>query len=284
MTIAVFGATGQLGTHVVRSLLTRGVPADQIRAVGRNEARLAGLGEQGVRLQRADLDRSDEVAAAVRGAEVVLLISASEAGRRVEQHRTVVDAADAAGVSLLVYTSAPDAQRSTLVLAPDHKATEDLIAASSVPATILRNNWYTENYRGTFDQARATGRIETSAGSGRVASATREDYADAAAAVLTTGGHDGAIYELSGAVAWSYEEFAATASRVLGADVELIELSAEQQRRSLIAHGLDQATAGFVVALEQNTRDGALGQASDDLARLIGRATTPLETTMRSWV
>jgi NAD(P)H dehydrogenase (quinone) len=283
-TIAVFGATGQLGARVVRSLLTRGVPANRILAIGRNEARLDDLAEQGVRLHRADLDRPDEVAVAVQGADAVLLISASEPGRRIEQHRTVIDAAAAAGVGRLVYTSAPNAQQTTLVLAPDHKATEDLSTASGVPATILRNNWYTENYRGTFDQARATGRIKTSAGTGRVASATREDYADAAAVVLTTEGHDGAVYELSGDTAWDHEEFAATAAHVLGTEVDLVQLAAEQQLQSLIAHGLDEATAGFVVALEQNTRDGALGQVSGDLARLLGRPTTPLATTMRSWV
>ena len=142
----------------------------------------------------------------------MLLISGNENGQRVPQHRRVIDAAVAAGVSLLAYTSAPRATTTDLVLAPDHKATEEAINAAGLPAAILRNSWYTENYRDSFDQARASGLIRNSVGDGQVASATRQDYAEAAAVVITTSGHDGAVYELSGDVAWTFDDFAATAA------------------------------------------------------------------------
>jgi NAD(P)H dehydrogenase (quinone) len=283
MTIALFGATGQLGGYLIEALLSRGVVPGQIRALGRNDHRLAELRTRGLDARRVDLQQQTDVESAVAGVDTVMLISGSDNGVRVQQHRTVVDAAVAADVSLLVYTSAPKATTSDLVLAPDHKATEELIAAAGLPSTILRNGWYTENYRDSFDQARSTGRISNCVGDGRVASATRQDYAQAAAVVLSTSGHAGTVYELTGDVAWSFGDFAATAARVLGSAVEYVQLTPEQERSQLREQGLDEQTADFVVALDGNTRDGLLGDTSGQLAELIGRPTTPLEATLRGW-
>jgi NAD(P)H dehydrogenase (quinone) len=185
-------------------------------------------------------------------------------------------------VARVVYTSAPHADDTELVLAPEHRATEELIVASGVPFTIVRNNWYTENYAGTLDKARQTGVIVGSAGAGRVASATRADYAAGIAAVLSTAGHDNVVYELSGDTAWDRGELAAAIATVLGRDVEYRSVSPEEHLAILVEAGLDEAIAGFVVALDGNIRDGALADAAPDLARLAGRPTTPLLDAVRA--
>jgi NAD(P)H dehydrogenase (quinone) len=194
----------------------------------------------------------------------------------VQQHRNAIEAAEAAGVGRLVYTSAAHATDGNLVLAPEHKATEEILAASSLPVTILRNNWYTENYTGLIDQAAATGELVGSAGAGRVASASRKDYAEAAAVVLTTPGHEGAVYELSGDTAWTFDELASTIGELLGREVVYRSVSPEEHSSILAGAGLTEGTVGFVVALDGNIRDGELADATTAIADLIGRPTTPL--------
>jgi len=284
MTIAVFGATGHLGALVVDALLGRGVAPEQIRALGRNAERLAALAERGVGTVQVDMDDADAVAAAVDGTEHVLLVSGSEVGRRVAQHTNVIEAAKAAGVARLVYTSAPHATDTALVLAPEHKATEEALTASGLTYTILRNNWYTENYTGELELARTTGEIANSVGDGRVASAPRSDYAEAAAAVLMTPGHENAVYELGGDTAWTFADFAQAAAEVLGRPVTYRVLTPQEETATLTAAGLDEGTAGFVVALNGNMRDGLLAETTGDLSRLLGRPTTPLADTLRSWL
>ncbi|GEL47946.1 SDR family oxidoreductase [Cellulomonas hominis] len=282
MSYVVTGATGHLGRLVVQHLLADGVPAADIVATGRRTERLADLAEQGVRVAAVDYGRPETIAAAVEGADVVLLVSGSEVGQRVEQHRAVIEAAKGAGVRRLVYTSAPQADTSPLVLAPEHKATEEILRASGLTFTILRNGWYTENYVGDVQQAAASGEIVAAVGDGRVASAPRDDFAAAAAVVLRTEGHDDAVYELSGDVAWGFDDLAAAASEVLGRPVVFRAVTSEERRAGLLAAGLDEGTAGFVVALDENTRDGLLAGTSGDLARLIGRPTTPLAAALRA--
>jgi len=272
MTILVTGTSGHLGHLIVERLLARGVPADQIVAGARTPAKVADLGVRAVEL---DYTKTDTIATALDGVDIVMLVSGSEVGQRAVQHANVIDAAKAAGVSRIVYTSAPDARESALILAPEHKATEEAIEASGIPATILRNGWYTENYAGTLEQAKS-GEIISSTAGGRVSSASRVDYADAAAVVLSTDGHEGAVYELSGDTAWDFDEFAAVASGILGTPVTHRSVSPEEHVAALLAAGLDEGTAGFVVALDGNIRDGLLGHTPGDLGRLIGRPTTPL--------
>lgn len=276
MPLLITGASGHLGRLVVDAHLDRGVAASEIRAGARDTARIADLADRGVQTVRVDYDEPASMADAMAGVDRVLLISGSEVGKRVAQHRTVIDAAAAAGVGQLVYTSAPHADTSALLLAPEHKATEEAIAASGVPATILRNNWYTENYLGTLAQARETGVVASSTGDGRVASASRRDFAEAAAAVLTTDGHVGAVYELGGDVAWTHAELAAAIGELLGRDVAYVAQTPEEQASMLEAAGLDAGTVGFIVGLDGNIRDGLLGEVTGDLSRLIGRPTTPL--------
>lgn len=282
MSIVVAGATGQLGRLVVEQLLARGIAPDEVVAAGRSTDMLARLGELGVRTAVFDYDDPD--ASVFAPGDTFLLTSGPVPGNRVRQHGNALDAAVEAGVARVVYTSAPHADDTTLVLAPEHAGTEALITASGVPYTIVRNNWYTENYGQTVAQAARTGEIVGSAGTGRVASATRADYAAAIAAVLATDGHRDAVYELTGDSAWDFGEFAATLSTVLGREVTYRPVPPAEHLAVLTGAGLDEATAGFVVALDGNIREGTLAGATSDLSRLAGRPSTPLEPALRALV
>ncbi|MFF2622602.1 SDR family oxidoreductase [Oerskovia jenensis] len=286
--IAVTAATGHLGHLVVDSLLERGVAPERIVAAVRTPAKAADLAERGVVVREADYSRPETLASAFEGVDVLLLVSGSEVGQRVQQHANVVEAARAAGIRHIVYTSAPQATTSALILAPEHKATEEFIAASGLPATILRNGWYTENYLGVVEQARETGVVLGSVGEGLVASASRKDYAEAAAVVLAAADADpsfeGGIHELSGDVAWDHTFLAATIGEIVGREVVYQDVTPEVHTQVLLDAGLDEGTAGFVVALDGNTRDGLLAATSDELSRLIGRPTTPLAEGLRAAV
>ncbi|RXR28111.1 SDR family oxidoreductase [Oerskovia turbata] len=286
--IAVTAVTGHLGHLVVDSLVEHGVAPERIVAAVRTPAKAADLAERGVVVREADYSRPETLATALAGVDVLLLISGSEVGRRVQQHANVVEAARAAGVRHLVYTSAPQATTSALVLAPEHKATEELVAASGLPATILRNGWYTENYLGAVEQARETGVVLGSVGEGLVASASRKDYAEAAAVVLAAADADpafeGGVHELSGDVAWDHPYLAATIGEIVGREVVYQDVTPEAHLQILLDAGLDEGTAGFVVALDGNTRDGLLAATSGELSRLLGRPTTPLAEGLRAAV
>jgi NAD(P)H dehydrogenase (quinone) len=282
MSIVVAGATGQLGRLVVEQLLARGIAPDEVVAAGRSTEKLADLAGRGVRTAVFDYDLPDETV--FGSGDTFLLTSMPVPGNRVQQHRNALEAAAKGGVARVVYTSAPHADDTTLVLAPEHAATEALLRAGGLPYTIARNNWYTENYAQTVAQAAATGVVLGSAGAGRVASATRADYAAAIAALLTTDGHQNTVYELTGDTAWDFDEFAATLSTVLSQEVTYRSVSPEEHLAILTGAGLDEATAGFVVALEQNIRAGTLADASSDLSRLAGRPSTPLADGLRALV
>lgn len=276
MTTLVTGATGAFGGLVIDGLLARGVDPSRVRAGARRPGTLAHLAERGVDVVHLDYDDAASVAAAVAGAEQVLLVSGNELGRRAAQHAAVIDAAAAAGVGHFVYTSAPRADDSPLVVVPEHLATERHLAGSGLTATILRNNWYVENYAATVAQARDTGVVLTSAGDGRVASALRSEFAEAAAVVLTAEEHRGRVIELAGDEAWTFEDFAAALSKVLDRPVTVEQVTPEEHFVRLTAAGLDEGTAGFLAALDGNIRDGALEGGTHDLSALLGRPTAPL--------
>ena len=276
MSLVITGATGQLGRLVVESLLARGTAPADIVATGRNTDKLADLAAQGVSVAELDYTKPETVSAVVKPGDTLLLVSSSEVGQRVGQHVNVITAAKEAGVARIVYTSAPAATTSELVLAPEHKATEEALVASGVPFTILRNGWYTENYAGEIEKGRENGAIVASVGDGRVSSASRKDYAEAAAVVLVGEGYEGEVFELSGDVAWNFDDLAAAIGSIVGKEVVYTRLSPEEHAAMLTSFGLDEGTVGFVVALDGNIRDGLLGVTSGDLSRLIGRPTTPL--------
>jgi NAD(P)H dehydrogenase (quinone) len=276
MSIVVTGATGHLGRLIINGLLREGVAPIDIIAGARNVDKLSDLAQLGVQVRHLDYTDPASLGSAFEGAATLMLVSGSEVGQRAAQHKAAIDAAVAAGITRIVYTSAPKATTSDLVVAPEHKITEELLAGSGVETTILRNGWYTENYTNTAKQAAQTGVVTASVGDGRVASASRADYADAAVAVLTTDGHGGKVYELSGDVAWTFSDLASAIGAAVGREVVYTPVSADEQVAILKSTGLEGGTIGFIVALDANIKAGLLGETSGELSKLIGRPTTPL--------
>lgn len=284
MTILITAASGQLGRLVVDALLARGAAPADLVATARDTSKLDELAARGIRTVELDYARPETIAPALDGVDTVLLVSGSEPGNRVALHQNVIDAAKAAGVSKLVYTSAPRATTADFVLAPDHKATEEAIAASGVPAVIVRHNWYTENYTADVARAASTGVIAASVADGRVASATRADFAEGDAVVLLEDGHIGQVYEFGGDVAWNYDELAAAAGEILGRSVAYTPLTTDEHVAALESFGLDAGTAGFVAGIDTGIRNGLLAEADGTLSRLIGRPTTSLVDGLRAAV
>jgi NAD(P)H dehydrogenase (quinone) len=274
--IAVTGATGHLGHLVVTGLLEAGVPAGEVVAVVRSPEKAADLADRGVQVRQADNADATALETALKGVDRLLLVSGSEVGQRVAQHANVLQAAKAAGVDLVVYTSAPKADDTPLPLAPEHIATERLIADFGIPAVVLRNNWYLENYDRQIRQAAETGEVSGSSGAGRIAAATRADFAAATVAVLTAERPETGVVELGGDEAFTLADLAATVAAETGRDVVHRDLTAEEHLEALAAAGLPEGTAQFVVGLDQSIAQGALETGSTALSRLTGRPTTTL--------
>lgn len=274
MSIVVTGATGHLGRHVVEQLLEK-VPADQVTAVARTPEKAADLAERGVRIAVADYNTPETFDGLFAAGDKVLLISGSEVGNdRVGQHRTVIEAAKAAGVALLAYTSAPGTL--TAALADDHRATEEVLLASGLPYVLLRNGWYHENYTENLAPVLAHNAVTHAAGDGRISSASRADYAAAAVAVLTGEGHENRTYELGGDVAWSMGEYAAELSRQTGREIAENPVSAEALTGILTGAGVPAPFAAVLAGVDTSIAKGELVVDSGDLSRLAGRPTTPL--------
>lgn len=276
-TLAVTGATGQLGRLVITALLRR-APAAQIVGIVRNAEAARDLAEQGVELRVADYGNPVALASALVGVDKLLLISSSEIGQRVAQHRNVVDAAVATGVKLLAYTSLLHADTSPMDLAPEHRQTESIIRAAGVPYVLLRNGWYSENYTAGIGAALEHGVVLGAAGDGRLCTATREDYAEAAAVVLADAPaqHANKVYELAGDVGHSLAEYAAEIARQSGKPVRYQNLPQADYKAALISVGLPEAIAELLAESDAKAAEGALFDASKTLSRLIGRPTTPL--------
>jgi NAD(P)H dehydrogenase (quinone) len=281
MSLVVTGATGHLGRLVVESLLRRGVPAGEIVATGRSIEKLADLAERGVVVRRADYSDPASLEDAFDGADTLLLVSGSEVGQRLSQHVTAIEAAKSAGVTLLAYTSVLRADTSTLSLAAEHKATEEALAASGVPFVLLRNGWYIENYTSQLPTYLEHG-VAGAAGEGRVSAATRADYAEATAAVLTSDEPQaGKVYELGG-TAFTLSELAAVVSEVTGKDVAYADLPEETFAAVLGQAGLPEPVAQMVAGLDTALKNGELYTDSTDLQDLIGRPSTPVSEAVRA--
>lgn len=280
MSYVITGATGQLGRLVVDSLLAKGVPADQVVALGRDEERLAGLAALGVTTRKVDYADTAALAAAFDGAERVLLISGSEVGQRLPQHQNVIDAAKAAGVQLLAYTSIANADTSGIILAAEHKATEEAIVAAGLPHTFLRNSWYLENYTGQLATYTEHGTVLGAAGDGQVSAATRADFAEAAAAALLLE-QPQEVYELGGA-AFSLKELAATVTEVTGTDVTSTDVPAEELTKVLVGAGLPEGYAAVLADADLGLGRGELYVERADLEGLLGRPATSLAEALRA--
>lgn len=273
-TLLVTGTSGHLGRLVVEDLLARGVAPGDVVATARDTSTVADLAERGVVVRRADYDDPQSVRAALQGVDRVLLVSASTPGVRVAQHRTVIEAATDAGVELLAYTSIVNAGSSSLVLAQEHLATEQLLAASGLPVVLLRNSWYLENWTGALAGAVERGVLVGAAGDGRVNAATRADYAAAAAAVLASDDLTPRTYELGGDTAFTLAELAAHAAEVSGRPVTYQDLTAEAYTDVLVQAGLPRGYAEVLADGDRGLAAGELRTDSGDLSRLLGRPTT----------
>lgn len=273
--IVVTGASGQLGRLVIQSLL-KTVPAAGIVAAVRQPAAVADLAALGVQVRQADYAQPATLDAAFQGATKVLLISSSALGERVAQHGNVIDAARRAGVALLAYTSLLHADTSPLGLAAEHTATEALLRASGVPHVLLRNGWYTENYLASLPAVLQHGAVIGSAGEGRIASAARADYADAAAAVLTRNDQAGQVHELAGDTSYTLAEFAAEVGRQTGRAIPYVNLPEADYRGALLGAGLPEPLAHLLADSDVGASKGGLFDDGHRLSALIGRPTTAL--------
>lgn len=272
----ITGATGQLGRLVIDVLLRR-VPADSIVAAVRNIEKASDIAALGVQVRQSDYNQPASLEAAFQGAERLLLISSSEFGQRTRQHQAVIDAAKRSGVKLLAYTSVLHADTSVLALAQEHRETEAAIVESGLPFVLLRNGWYTENYTAGVASALSLGAVVGCAGEGRIASASRADYAEAAATILTSDDPAGQIYELAGDSAYTLSDFAAAISGQIGQPIPYVNLPEADYRNALLAAGLPEALAGLLADSDTGASQGALFDDGRQLSRLLGRPTTGLD-------
>lgn len=279
--IAITGATGQLGHHVIESLL-KTVPASQVVAIVRHPAKAATLSQRGITVRQADYSDEAAFTTALQGVEKLLLISSSEVGQRAVQHRNVINAAKTAGVKFIAYTSLLHADRSPLGLHLEHVETETMLAGSGIPYTLLRNGWYSENYLASAPAALEHGVFIGAAGEGKIASATRADYAAAAARVLSTDGHAGKVYELAGDDAWTLSQLADELSQQSGKHIVYQNLSEADFAAALRGAGLPTELADMLADSDIGASEGGLFDNSRTLSQLIGRPTTTLADSVRA--
>lgn len=281
MKLLVTGATGKLGTLVMEQLL-QVVPANQLAVAVRNPQKAENLRNRGVDVRQADYTQQATLEAAFAGVDRLLLIS-SDGGDRTSQHKNVVNAAVASNVKFIAYTSLAKADHSALFLAPDHRATEQLIQDSGIPYSFLRNNWYLENEESSIQGVLAGAPWLTSAATGKVGWALRQDYAEAAARVLAGDGHENSIYELSGKPL-GQAELAAALGVVLGKEVPVIQVDDAGYADAMKAAGVPEAVLPFLLSIQKGIRDGELDVANSDFEQVLGRPLTPIETGLRQLV
>lgn len=278
--IAVTGATGQLGRLVIEALLKK-VPAEQIVAAVRSPEKAADLAAKGVTVRKADYSQPDTLMSAFSGVDKLLLISGSEVGQREAQHQAVINAAKSASVKFIAYTSLLHADTSPLGLHVEHVATEKALAESGIAYALLRNGWYTENYLASAPPALEHGVFIGAAGEGKIASATRADYAAAAARVISEEGHAGKVYELAGDQAWTLSELAAELSRQSGKNVVYQNLSEADFAAALKSVGLPAGLADMLADSDVGASKGGLFDDSHTLSALLGHPTTSLAESVK---
>ncbi|MFM6929009.1 MAG: SDR family oxidoreductase [Bdellovibrio sp.] len=280
--IAVTGATGHLGQLVIAELIAKGTNPKEIIAIIRNRAKAQNLISKGIEIREADYKSEEALEKALTGVNQLVMISGSEVGQRVQQHTNIVNAAKKAHVKYIAYTSILKADTSKMLLAKEHLATEQLIQATGIPYSFLRNGWYIENYTEQLKGALEHGAIAGSAKNGKISAATRADYAAAAvAAVKKAAPH--AIYELGGE-AFTMSELAAVVSRVSGKKVEYKDLPSSEYAQMLMGFGVPQGFAEVLADSDIGITRGDLYTESTDLRNLIGRAPASLESAVQAAV
>ena len=277
MKIAVTGATGQLGQLVVAELKKR-VSAEDIVALVRTPEKAAGFG---VEAREFDYTKAENLVAALEGVDHLVLISGSEIGQRATQHLNVIKAAKKAGVKWIIYTSLLHADTSTLNLAGEHLATEKALKESGVEYTVLRNGWYTENYTGSIAGALAAGAFVGSAGEGKISSAARIDFAEAAAVVAVDESHKGKVYELAGDESYTLSDLAAEISGQTDKSIPYNNLPETEYAKILKSVGLPDMFAEAIASWDTSASGGDLFDDSHQLSKLIGRTTTPLADSVK---
>lgn len=284
-TYAITAATGQLGRLALTGLLDRGVAPADLTAVVRDRAKAQPLEDAGVQVRVADFEDPEALGEALAGSEQLLLISSSSfvPGQRAAHHRNAIDAAAAAGVRRIVYTSLLRADSNTMPFGEDHRITEQLLRGSGIPAVILRNGWYVENFTDQLDTYRAGGAVLGAAGAARIAPVPRADLAAAAVTALLDSTVEAAVHELAG-TSVTFPELATVLGDATGAELPYRNVPLEEYHAGLLAAGLDEDVAGFVTALEAGMASGDLDSGSTDLERLLGRPATDLHTAVTSAV
>lgn len=280
MKIAITGATGQLGRLAVAKLKEK-TATENLVALVRNPSKAEDLG---IEARVFDYSKPETLVDSLKGIDTLFLISGSEIGQREIQHKNVINAAKQAGVKRIVYTSILNASTSEMALAPEHVATEKALAESGLTYTILRNGWYTENYASSIPGSIQAGGFIGSAGEGKISSATREDYAEAAAVVLTTEGHENKIYELAGDDAYTLSDLAAEISKQTGKDIPYNNLSEADFTAALVGIGLPEPFAQVLADSDAKAAKGALYSDDKTLSKLIGRPTTPLADVVKAFI
>jgi NAD(P)H dehydrogenase (quinone) len=272
MKIGVTGATGKLGRLVLEKLNSR-IEKESIIALVRTPEKAADLN---VEVREFDYNKPENLAEQLKGIDTLLLISGNEIGQRARQHKSVIKAAKQAGIKRIVYTSVLHADTSSLSLAGEHCETETALKESGIPYTILRNGWYTENYADSIKAALAGGALIGSAENGKISSAARADFAEAAAAVLTGEGHAGKVYELAGDIAYTLTDLASEISRQTGKNIPYKNLPVTEYAGILKSVGLPEGFAETVAGWDVSASRDDLFDDSKQLSKLIGRPTTPL--------
>ena len=270
------GATGKLG-RIVLDLLLQDVPANKVRVMARQPDSLAPYARRGVEVVKADFDQPDSLKVALKGVHVALLISGSAVGKRIQQHQAFLEAASRNAVARLVYTSLLRADASKMALAEEHWQTEEAIRRTGIPATILRNGWYFENYTDRLDAIRAQGGIVGCAKDGRVNAASRRDYAEAAAHVLLGKGGVGGTHELAGDKGFTLTELAEEIGRQTKQPCRYTDVDANKLGATLRAADIAPPFADFLVDCDLGIARGDLADETGELHKLIGRATTTLQ-------
>jgi len=278
--ILVTGASGQLGRLVIDSLLEKTAASNIVAAV-RSPEKVADLAEKGVQVRQANYTDQDSLVAAMQGVKKVLLISSSEVGQRAEQHQNVINTAKQADVALIAYTSILKADTSPLILVQEHVATEKMLADSGVPHVLLRNGWYSENYTMSVEAALEHG-VVGCAGDGKLSTASRVDYAEAAATVLLQDGQAGKVYELAGDNAFTLSEYAEAISKVTGKTVSYQNVPEAEYTKILVGVGLPEGFAAVLADSEAGAAKGGLFSDSKALSTLIGRPTTSIEDSIKA--
>ena len=283
MRIAIAGASGNLGRRTADDILEKIDPTDLV-LVTREPSRLAAYAARGVAVRFGDYDQPESLAPAVAGVERLLLISTTEIGRRVAQHVAAIVAAKATGVGHIVYTSITNPSPSNpVVVAAEHRSTEEAIRASGMAWTFLRNSIYAEIQVGSLLPALTSGQLVHNQGTGSCAFVARDDCAAVAAAVLATDGHEFETYDVTGPELLTADRTVAITSEVAGASVAAVAVDDEAYASGLVEYAaLPEQLASSLATFGRAIREGHQAQLSNVVELLTGRPATPFATVVRA--